>query len=231
MTSSNKLEKTGIPNVFWLHTETTRYLVTKNLYPGHTVYGEKTYNISGEEYRVWDAYRSKLSGAIHKGISTVPIAEKDYILYLGAASGTTSSHVADIVGPKGKVFCIEFSARVARDLLSVSSVRTNMIPILADARSPEQYRFYVPEVDILYQDVAQPDQAKILVDNANYYLKKGGYAFLAIKARSIDVTKSPKEIFKEEVEYLKNKGFEIIDVVLLDPYDKDHAMVLVQKTV
>ena len=229
--TSNKLEKTDIPNVFWIHTETTRYLVTRNLYPGHTVYGEKTYTISGEEYRVWDAYRSKLSGAIHKGISKVPINENDHVLYLGAASGTTSSHVADIVGTNGKVFCIEFSARVARDLVSVSSVRRNMIPILADARAPEQYRFYVPEVDILYQDVAQPDQAKILVNNARYYLKKGGYAFLAIKARSIDVTKAPKEIFKEEVEYLRKKGFEIIDVVLLDPYDKDHAMVLVQKTI
>lgn len=231
MTSSDRLEKTKISNVFGLHTETTRYLVTRNLYPGHTVYGEKTYIISSEEYRVWDAYRSKLSGAVHKGLSMVPIKENNFVLYLGAASGTTSSHVSDIVGPKGKVFCIEFSARVTRDLVGVSSIRKNMIPILADARAPEQYRFYVPEVDIIYQDVAQPNQAKILVDNANFYLKKGGYAFFAIKARSIDVTKAPKEIFKEEIEYLKNKGFEIIDVILLDPYDKDHAMVLIQKVV
>ena len=231
MTSSNRLEKTKIPNVFWLYTGATRYLVTRNLYPGHTVYGEKTYTLFDKEYRIWDAYRSKLSGAIHKGISIVPLKEDNYVLYLGAASGTTSSHVSDIVGPKGKVFCIEFSSRVTRDLVRVASIRKNMIPILADARSPEQYRFYVPEVDIIYQDVAQPSQAKILVDNANFYLKKGGYAFLAIKARSIDVTKAPKEIFEEEVEYLKNKGFEIVDVILLDPYDKDHAMVLIRKVV
>ncbi len=113
-----------------------------------------------------------------------------------------------------------------RELITVAEVRKNLIPILGDARFPNKYSHIVDKVDIIYADVAQPEQASLVNLNAKYFLKDGGYLYLAIKARSIDVTKEPDEVYRREVETLQRGGFEIIDVVHLDPYDKDHAMVL-----
>jgi rRNA 2'-O-methyltransferase fibrillarin (EC 2.1.1.-) len=108
--------------------------------------------------------------------------------------------------------------------------RRNVIPILADARYPEQYAHIVKAVDIAYIDIAQPFQAKILADNADVYVKKHGYAMLVIKAMSIDVTKEPSETFKREIDVLKDRGYEILDMVHLEPYDTAHAMVIARKT-
>ncbi|MCS7099682.1 MAG: fibrillarin-like rRNA/tRNA 2'-O-methyltransferase, partial [Sulfolobales archaeon] len=83
----------------------------------------------------------------------------------------------------------------------------------------------VPQVDVLYADIAQPEQAGIVAANARMFLKIGGYLYLAIKARSIDVTREPDEIYVKEIKTLEKSNFEILDVVHLDPYDKDHAMV------
>ena len=52
------------------------------------------------------------------------------MLYLGAASGTTVSHVADIVGPEGMVYAVEFSHRSGRDLINVAKKRMNVVPII-----------------------------------------------------------------------------------------------------
>lgn len=216
--------------VYWIQFEddVVERLATKNLAPGFRVYGERLARIEGVEYRTWDPYRSKLAASILKGIKVLPIRPGDRVLYLGAASGTTASHVADIVGMEGIVYCIEFSPRILRELLTVCEHRKNMIPILADARFPWQYRMLVEEVDVIYADVAQPEQAKLLADNAEFFLKHGGWALLAIKARSIDVTKEPSEVYKKEMETLKSRGFEIKDVVHLEPFDKAHAMVISQ---
>ncbi|MEM0377878.1 MAG: fibrillarin-like rRNA/tRNA 2'-O-methyltransferase [Thermosphaera sp.] len=201
-------------------------LATRNLVPGHRVYGEKLFRYENVEYREWNMYRSKLAGALGNGISEMPIREGHKILYLGVASGTTASHVSDIIGADGKVFGVEFAPRVMREFVIVADVRKNLIPILADARKPFQYRHVVELVDGLYADVAQPDQASIVADNADYFLKDGGYLLMAIKARSIDVTKEPSEVYRKEINTLKERGFEIVDVVHLEPYDRDHAMVL-----
>jgi len=201
-------------------------LATRNISPGFQVYGEKLISYEGSEYRLWEPYRSKLAASILKRIETMPIGEGDKVLYLGAASGTTSSHVADIVGERGTVFCVEFSPRVMRELVRVCEAKRNMIPILADARFPEKYRMLVEQVDNIYCDVAQPEQAKLLADNSEMFLRSGGYTMLAIKAQSVDVTKEPDEVFKMEVETLKNRGFEVVRVVNLEPFDKAHAMVL-----
>ena len=207
----------------------TERLATKNLTPGKNVYGESLIKIEGEEYRVWDPFRSKLAAAILKGMKNLPIKEKDRVLYLGAASGTTASHVSDIVGKDGYVYCIEFSARSIRDLIdNVCRFRMNMAPILADARFPTQYASLVGRVDGIYCDIAQPEQAGILADNAKIFLKEKGWIVLAIKARSIDVTKEPSEIYKREVDVLKREGFRIFEVINLEPYEKDHAMVIAQ---
>lgn len=200
-------------------------LSTKNLVPGRRVYGERLFNWKGVEYREWNAYRSKLGAALLRGLKELPIAPGHKILYLGAGSGTTASHISDIVGSAGVIYAVEFAPRVMRDLILVAESRKNLVPILADARIPLKYRFIVDLVDGLYADVAQPDQANIVADNAELYLKDQGYLLMAIKARSVDVTLEPSEVYKREIDTLKRRGFEIIDIVHLEPFDKDHAMV------
>jgi len=202
-------------------------LATRNFAQGKSVYGERLVKFKGIEYRLWDPFRSKLAAAILRGLETVPIQPNDKVLYLGAATGTTTSHVSDMVGEKGHVYCIEFASRSIRELINnVCIFRPNMSPILADARFPERYSALVEKVDEIYCDIAQPEQAKILADNADLFLKPNGWIMLAVKARSIDVTKEPSEIYKQEVNTLKNRRFEIHQVVHLEPFDKDHAMII-----
>lgn len=209
-----------------VYNDGTIRLCTKNLAPGISVYGERLIKFKGVEYREWNAFRSKLAAAIIKGLKINPIKKGVKVLYLGAASGTTVSHVSDIIEGEGKVYGIEFSPRVIRDLLMVAQHRLNVFPILADARFPQLYKPLIESTDVEYVDIAQPDQTEIAIHNALSFLKKDGYMLLAIKARSIDVTKEPLEVYKEEVKKLQDAGFEIIQIVQLDPYDKDHAMVL-----
>lgn len=200
-------------------------IATKNLVPGQRVYGERLFKYGDVEYREWNPYRSKLAGALLKGLEEIPVKEGDKILYLGIASGTTASHISDIIGANGIIYGVEFAPRVLRDLLAVVRERKNINPILADARFPEKYRALIDSVNGLYADVAQPDQASIVVRNAKLFLEEGGYLLLAIKARSIDVTLEPSDIYRKEINTLIEGGFEIIDVVHLDPFDRDHAMV------
>ena len=218
--------------IFWITLKDgSKRLTTKNLAPGHQVYGERLVKFQGIEYRVWDAFRSKLAAAILKGLETVPIQPSHKVLYLGAASGTTASHVSDIVGEKGYVYCIEFAARSIRDLVNnVCAYRMNMSPILADARFPERYSALMEKVDDIYCDIAQPEQAKVLADNADLFLINQGWIMLAVKAQSIDVTKKPSDVYREEMSTLKNRGFKIEQVVQLEPYDKAHAMIVAKKT-
>jgi len=204
-------------------------LATVNLTPNKTVYGERLVEIQGQEFRLWDPYKSKLAAAILKGLSNIPIKFGDYVLYLGAASGTTVSHVSDIVGTRGHVYAVDFSPRSLRELVSNLSSRINVFPILADARSPWSYRLLVEKVDVIYCDIAQLEQARILIKNINTFLKVHGTALLAIKSRSIDSTKEPKVVFKEEVKVLKQEGLNIKAMIPLEPYDRDHMMVLVEK--
>ncbi len=215
--------------VYWIELDDkTRKLATVNLAPNSQVYGERLVGIQGVEYRLWDPYRSKLAASILKNIKGNPIVTGKRVLYLGAASGTTPSHVSDLIGPNGCVHCVEISSRPLRDLLTVCSKRANMLPILADARQPHRYTSLVEKVDVIYQDIAQPDQTEILLANSITFLSEGGYAMLALKARSVDVTKEPREIFRNEMEKLE-KEMEIVDAKILDPYEKDHAMFLLQK--
>lgn len=217
--------------VFWVILEDgSRRLATKNLAPQHSVYGERLLKFQGVEYRVWDAFRSKLAAAILKGLLTVPIEPSHKVLYLGAASGTTVSHVSDIVGEDGFVYCVEFASRSIRDLVNnVCAFRPNTSPILADARLPETYAALVEKVDDIYCDIAQPEQAAVLANNAKLFLKKDGWVMLAVKSQSIDVTKKPSEVYKEEVNVLKDRGFRVEQVVPLEPYDKAHAMITAQR--
>ncbi len=208
----------------------SKKLATQNLASGHTVYREQLVKQKSTEYRVWNPYRSKFAAAIMNGLETVPVKPGHNVLYLGAASGTTASHVSDIVGEKGHVYCVEFAARSIRELVeNVCAFRFNMSPILADARLPERYASLVRKVDNVYCDIAQPEQAKILADNADMFLISNGWIMLAIKAQSIDVTKEPSEIYRIEINNLKTRGFRIKQIVPLEPYDKAHTMIVAQE--
>lgn len=204
-------------------------IVTKNLIKGNPVYSERIFKQNAEEYRSWDPNRSKLSAAIKKGLKDIYIRQGDKVLYLGAATGTTSSHVSDIVGKKGVVYCIEFAPISFRKLINVCEKRENMVPIMGDARKPDMYTD-VGDVDIIYEDVAQPDQAEILLANCRYFLKKGGYAMIAVKSQSIDVTKKPKEIYDKVLKKLQ-KELKVVETLLLEPYEKDHMFIVLQKAI
>jgi fibrillarin-like pre-rRNA processing protein len=206
-------------------------LATRNLSPGRSVYSERLVKFKGVEYRVWDAFRSKLAGAILKGLQNVPIKPGHRVLYLGAASGTTPSHVSDIVGETGHVYCVEFASRSIRDLINnVIAYRANMSPFLEDARLPQKYAMFIQgKVDDVYCDVAQPEQAKVLADNADLLLKTQGWVMFAVKAQSIDVTKEPSAVYQQEIKVLKTRGFKIDEIVGLEPYDKAHAMIVAHR--
>ncbi len=201
-------------------------LFTKNLVPGKRVYGEELVKKGKEEFRSWDHTRSKAAAAIAKGLQNFPVKEGQKVLYLGASSGTTVSHISDIVGKEGAVYAVEISERSMRDLNLVTEHRGNIIPILANAKTPEEYSWVEP-CDIVYQDVATEDQTEILIRNCEKFLKKGGFALYAIKSRSIDVTKEPKEIYKQEIEKLK-QFFEVVEKKELDPFEKDHMFLVLK---
>ncbi len=209
----------------------SKRLATRNLVPGRNVYGERLLRYDGIEYRIWDAFRSKLAAAILKDLDIVPIQPLHSVLYLGAASGTTASHVSDVVGEDGHVYCVEFASRSLRELVdNVCAYRFNMSPILEDARVPEKYRMLVRgKVDDIYCDIAQPEQARVLADNADVFLKDGGWIMFAVKAQSIDVTKEPSAVYKSQVKVLKARGFTIEQAVPLEPFDKAHVMIVAQK--
>jgi|SRR3989338_111058 len=205
-----------------------RQLYTINLVPENNVYGERLIKENDVEYREWDASKSKLAAAILKGSPNIGIRKSDVVLYLGAASGTTASHVSDIVGNEGLVFAVDLAPRVMRDLIFLCYKRKNIAPILADANKTDLLKERISTVDVLYQDVAQKSQVEIFLKNVDLFLKSGGYALLALKARSIDVTKQPKQIFKEVKEILE-KELTIIDYRELEPFQKDHCMFICKK--
>ena len=211
---------------FWVQVEGEEKLATQNLVPGNQVYNEKLVQYEGVECRIWNPFRSKLAAAIMNGLDDFPFTQKSDVLYLGVSTGTTISHISDIVGQDGTIFGIEHASRVARDFLDrVASHRKNIVPIIQDARRPEEFFSVYKKVDIVYVDIAQPDQTNIAIENCRLYLKSGGHLFLVIKTRSIDVVKDPKMVIKDEIKKLDTL-FQIKQTIDLHPYDKDHAMVV-----
>lgn len=201
-----------------------RILLTKSLAPGTRVYNEELLLREGEEYRTWDPYRSKLAAAILKGLPADVIREGDKVLYLGTSTGTTASHVSDLVGESGLVIGVEFAPRVAREFIEgVARKRKNVLPFVADAREPAKYS--VATVDVVYCDIAQQDQTEIAILNCRRLLRKGGELVLIVKARSINVIKEPRDVFSDEQGKLVNAGFRVHRVLELSPYDRDHALI------
>ncbi len=212
----------GIANVYKLICDGNEYLATQSLTPGISVYGEQRFGID-PEYRVWNPNRSKLAAMILKHMK-IPLHSNSKILYLGAASGTTASHVSDIAST-GLIYAVEFSHTAASQLLEVCSHRFNLIPIFANARKPRDYAMIVDQVEVIYQDIAQRDQVEIAIHNAKYFLKRDGYLIIAIKARSIDATAKPAAIFEAALKKLSH-AFKLEERKTLEPYHRDHLAVI-----
>lgn len=218
------------PGVFVARVGKDDAIVTKNMDPGNSVYGEK--RISTEdgdtktEYRVWSPFRSKLCAAVVSGVEDIHVQPGAKVLYLGAASGTTVSHCSDIVGPEGLVYAVEFSARPGRDLINCAKKRTNIIPIVEDARHPLKYRMLVGMVDVIFADVAQPDQARIVGHNAEYFLKNDGHFVISIKANCIDSTQAAEAVFASEINKLKDMQMTPREYVTIEAFERDHAIVI-----
>jgi fibrillarin-like pre-rRNA processing protein len=192
---------------------------------GIRVYNEQLITEDDREYRSWNPFRSKLAAALLKGLS-IDIAADAQILYLGAATGTTVSHLSDII-TNGTVYAVETSPVATIKLLKVCEKRQNIIPILSDANHPERYQSQVPAVDLVYQDISQRNQADIFTRNITAYLKPGGTGLIMVKARSIDVALKPKQAYELVCAYLQKQKFTIKKNIELAPFEKDHAAILV----
>lgn len=209
------------PGIYAIDQDGQRRVATLPEIPA-PVYGERIW----QGYRIWDPFRSKLAALILKSRPSLGLFVGSRVLYLGAATGTTVSHVSDIVR-EGLVYAVEFSPRSMRDLLRLCTARSNIVPILADASRPEGYCALVEIVDMIYQDVAQRNQAEIARLNAERYLRPGGILVFMMKTRSIDVTASPKEVLENEIVGLK--GLEVQETIDLLPYHHDHWAVIARK--
>jgi fibrillarin-like pre-rRNA processing protein len=209
------IERNRNRNTYW----------TKALIPGQRVYDEKL--IQNGEYREWSIRKSKFAAGLAKGIRNIKIKKKDKVLYLGASSGTTVSHISDIVGSEGMVFAVEYAFQMARQLIFFAETRPNIAPILADANKPEMYKDNIVQVDFLFQDIAQKNQVEIFVKNLQF-LKKGKHAVLAVKSKSIDIAVPTKKMYAQVHKELRKHG-NIIAETRLDPLEKDHCIFVLEK--
>eukprot|EP00754_Rhynchopus_humris_P015502 Rhum_TRINITY_DN14452_c11_g1::Rhum_TRINITY_DN14452_c11_g1_i1::g.92507::m.92507/K14563/NOP1, FBL; rRNA 2'-O-methyltransferase fibrillarin len=209
-------------------------LMSLNMVPGVSVYGEKRVSSGPEgaeekdkkEYRFWSPFRSKLAASIVLGVNTCGVKPGAKVLYLGAASGTTVSHVSDVVGPTGWVYAVEFSHRSGRDLVEMAKKRPNVVPIVEDARYPLKYRMLVPMVDCIFMDIAQPDQTRILGLNAQYFLKNDGDFMISLKANCIDSTQEASVVITDEMNKMKALGLKRKEKLSLEPFERDHAVIV-----
>jgi fibrillarin-like pre-rRNA processing protein len=183
---------------------------------GEPVYGEPV----ADGWRCWDARRSKLGAMLELGMDT-GLRGGETVLYLGAASGTTVSHVADFAGP---TYAVEFAPRPMGDLLDAAETRDRLFPLLKDARKPETYAHVVEPVDAIIQDVATRGQARVALANRQF-LREDGRLVAAVKARSEDVTREPEAVFDEVVGDLA-EGYDILARQRLEPFHADHLGVV-----
>lgn len=199
-------------------------LYTENAVPGEQVYDEPLKTVDGTEYRRWSRDRSKAAAAITKGLRTFPVEQDDTVLYLGASTGTTVSHLSDIL-TDGFIHAVEYAPAVARSLLTLAETRDNIAPILGDARTPADYAPLITATDIIYQDVAQQDQVGILKRNAERFLRPGGHAVIAVKAQSIASSRAPEAVFDGVKDDLTDM-FDIVDGKKLAPFHDDHLFLV-----
>ncbi|RLJ04371.1 MAG: fibrillarin-like rRNA/tRNA 2'-O-methyltransferase [Candidatus Aenigmatarchaeota archaeon] len=194
----------------------------KQIFSGVYKKGNNLYT-KGKNLEEWNPYKSKPAAAILNGLQNFPVKKWQKILYLGAAHGTTISHFSNIVGEKGIIYGVEVSDKIILKLIDKVRKKKNIVPILEDARFPENYG-WVGKVDLVYEDIAQRDQVQILKKN-KVFLKEKGIILIALKAKAIDSVREVKEIYREVIEEL-SKDFEIIETIDLEPYEHDHLFIV-----
>jgi fibrillarin-like pre-rRNA processing protein len=204
-----------------------RSILTENLTKGQTVYGEKTFKEGKTEYRFWEPRRSKIGAALMNDMKFMPVRRDSVVLYLGASTGTTVSHLSDIA-KDGRIYAVDIAPRVVRELVFLAEKRKNIFPLLFNAALPELYANIVEKVDFVFQDIAAPNQPDIFIRNVKMFMKENGHGMLAIKSRSMNVAEKPKAVFNQVENYLR-KYFKVIDRVRLEPYEKDHKVFVVVK--
>lgn len=193
---------------------------------GLKIYDEQLFFHNKKEFRSWNPYKSKFSAAIYKGLKKIRLSENSDILYLGAATGTTVSHLADIA-KNGVVYAVEKSPFAVKKLLNLCNRRKNIIPIMSDANHPEKYNVIVPQVDFIYQDISQRNQDEIFIKNVKKYLKNDSQGIIMVKARSINVSLKPQQVYDNVIENLKFNKIKITDIIDLSNYEKDHAAIVI----
>ena len=223
--SHRRMQPTAYPGVY--RRSDKLFTINPPACHGTTVYTEHLVTEDDTEYRSWNPYRSKLAAALLKNLP-VTIPTNNPILYLGAATGTTVSHIADI-NAGGTVYAVENAPLTMAKLLEVARKRVNIIPILADANHPDRYAAIVPRVGLVYQDIAQRNQAEIFLANLERYLTAAGVGILMVKARCIDVALPPKEAYQRVSQSLQHEGYRVEKTMDLAPYDKDHAVLVVRR--
>ncbi|KAL1790185.1 rRNA 2' [Sigmodon hispidus] len=171
------------------------------------------------EYRAWNPFPSKLAAAILGGVDQIHIKPGDKVLYLGAASDTTFSHVSDIVGPDGLVYTVEFSHHSGRDLINLAKKRTNIIPVIEDAQHPHKYGMLIAMVDVIFADVAQSDQTRIVALNTHTFLWNGGHFVISIKANCIDSMASAEAVFASELKKMQEENMMPQEQLTLESYE------------
>ena len=214
--------------LFEIYQDQRNNIYTKSLIPGKIHFDERTIREGKDEYREFDPTRSKLAAMIRKGCTNIGIRKGNVVLYLGSSHGFTCSFVSDMVGKEGLIFALDPAPRVMRDLVFLSEERNNIVPVLADANHPETYADKICLADVVFQDISQRNQAEIFLKNCDLFLKKNGYGLLSVKARSIDVKKKPPQIF-QEVRREIEKHYTVIDFRILEPFEKDHCLIIVKK--
>jgi fibrillarin-like pre-rRNA processing protein len=226
--SNTSIQESRLKGVYDQQTYKGRKIFTLSINPGKKVYDEILVRHGNQEYREWNPKKSKLGAGIMKGISQIGIMPGKTVLYLGCSTGTTCSHVSDLIGNEGFLFGLDVAPRVMREFVFLCQDRQNMAPIMADANHPELYKDIVPEVDVVFQDIAQRNQVEIFLKNCDSYLKTQGFGLLALKARSVDVTQNPKLIFEKVKQELQSKMI-LVDYRELSPFEKDHCLFVVKK--
>ena len=218
----DSLKPSNCPNVM----SDGSVLYSQNLVPGTAVYGERLVSIEGAEYRLWDPRRSKLAAYMLLSGKGGEIKQSDAVLYLGASTGTTVSHISDIVD-EGLIYAIEVSKRTFRELIRNCAPRKNVLPMLGDARDEDLMAGIITKADFLYSDVAQRDQVQIFVSNFNRYKCRSG--ILMLKCRSIDVSAEPAVVARESVAVIRNRGLKCDEPLNIGAFEKDHFAILIQR--
>ena len=211
-----------------------RTLWTLNAVPKKSVYGESLRRHRGAEWRRWDPFRSKLGAGIVRAKrerdSLLP-QPGTTVLYLGAAHGTTVSHLHDHLCGKenvlgGRLIALDFSPRCVRDLNHLAELRPGLIPVLGDAREHGKWGHLIPrKIDWIFQDVAQAEQVNIFISACNRFLSKGGTAILSLKAASERRSqRTDEEIFDDVEEILSTNGLQIIERINLVGLEQQHTL-------